>query len=80
MAAKEDLTEWVREALVDLGGKATLTNVARKMWELHEHDLRNSGDLFYTWQYDMRWSANKLRRTGVMRATETSAYGVWELV
>ena len=79
MATKHDVTDWVVAALRSLGGSGTLVEVAREIWKHREPDLRASGDLFYTWQYDMRWSANMLRRKAVMKAAEVSPYGVWEL-
>lgn len=57
MATKRDPDNWVRDALSELGGQGHLVTVARTIWNNHEQDLRNSNDLFYTWQYDMRWSA-----------------------
>lgn len=79
MATKHDLQDWVREALVALGGSARLVDVAKEIWKGHEFELRDSDELFYTWQYDMRWAANGLRRGGVMKAAEASPNGVWEL-
>lgn len=79
MATKHDVTDWVASALRRLGGSASLVEVARDLWTHHESELRSSGDLFYTWQYDMRWSANVLRRTGIMEAAEVSPPGVWQL-
>ena len=79
MATKHDVTDWVVSALKALGGRGSLVDVAREIWKHHESDLRASGDLFYTWQYDMRWSANVLRRKGTMKAAELSPSGTWEL-
>jgi len=79
VATKHDLPDWVHGALKDLGGRARLVEVARGIWKRHESELRKSGDLFYTWQYDMRWAANRLRRAGIMRAADVSPSGVWEL-
>jgi hypothetical protein len=79
MATKQDITAWVRESLLRFGGRASLIEVARDIWKHHESDLRSSGDLFYTWQYDMRWSADSLRRDGIMKAADTSPQGIWEL-
>ena len=67
MATKADLKTWVIEALETLGGSGTVVQVTREVWERHEHDLRASGDLFYTWQYDIRWAAQQLRDTGALR-------------
>ena len=79
MIAKVGLQSWVAEALEDLGGRAHLVAVAKRIWAAHEQDLRNSGDLFFTWQYDMRWAANRLRSLKVLRAATESPVGVWEL-
>ena len=79
MATKHDLEDWVCESLRNLGDSGRLIDVAKQIWGNHQSDLISSGDLFYTWQYDMRWAANRLRRSGKMKAVETSPSGVWEL-
>jgi hypothetical protein len=79
MATRQDLQMWVREALQKLGGRGRPADVARRIWDQHERDLRASGDLFYTWQYDMRWAALQLRKQGILHPAERSAGGVWEL-
>jgi hypothetical protein len=79
MAAKADLDTWVRDALRDLGGRASIVEVAKTIWKQHETDLLSSGNLFFTWQYDMRWAANRLRRRGAMKAVAVSPSGIWEL-
>lgn len=76
---KSDLAMLVKNALVDLGGSAPLVAVARHIWEHHEPALKRSGDLLYTWQYDMRWAATKLRESGELLPTESSPRGIWEL-
>jgi hypothetical protein len=80
MATKYDLQTWVTEALEALGGAGTDVEVAREIWHRHEQDLRASGDLFYTWQYDMRWAAQVLRDTGQARAASATPRGRWELI
>ena len=79
MADKHDLQDWTHAALKKLGGRARLVEVARVIWEDHEPELRESGQMFFTWQYDMRWAANRLRRHGIMRQADQSPLGVWEL-
>lgn len=79
MATKYDLQQWVEEALVSLGGAGTVVEVAREIWRHHEPELRESGDLFYTWQYDMRWAAQALRDTGRARSASATRRGRWEL-
>lgn len=64
MASRDVLKAWLVEALVELGGEATVLEVCEKVWERHEADLRSAGSLFYSWQYDIRWAATKLRKQG----------------
>lgn len=60
MAHKADLRDWVVDAITGLGGSGTVVEVSRWVWQHHEAELRDSDDLFYTWQYDVRWAAQKL--------------------
>ena len=57
---REDLKSCVVEALNAQAGKGTIVDVARKIWQCHEAELRLSGDLFFTWQYDSRWAKKSL--------------------
>jgi hypothetical protein len=80
MATKQDLMPWVEEALTELGGRGTVVEVCEVVWRRHELDLRNSGSLFYTWQYDIRWAAQKLRDSGRLKPIAQRRSGVpWEL-
>jgi hypothetical protein len=79
VATKNDLGDWIVEALQAQGGAAPLIDVCRFVWQHHEDELRASGDLFYSWQYDIRWAATNLRHAGVMKPAETSPTGIWEL-
>ena len=78
MAGRDVLMDWTEEALIALNGSASLLDVAKKIWDLHEADLINT-ELFYTWQYDYRWAATKLREKGIMKSREDSPKGIWEL-
>lgn len=79
MATRSDLVEWVEDALRRTGGEAGVVEVARAIWDKHEEELRKSGDLFYTWQYDMRWAAQKLRNDGKLAPTDQTKKGRWAL-
>ena len=78
-ATKYELDEWVVEALRELGGSAALVDICRVIWRDHQADLEASGDLLYTWQYDARWSAHRLRMTARLKPAHESPRGVWEL-
>ena len=75
-----DLPNIVEKALRNLGGNAPIAAVAREIWAQHEQDLRSSGDILYTWQYDMRWAAQKLRDAHKLTYSLTKGRRVWQLV
>jgi hypothetical protein len=52
-----DLPDVLYKAINDMGGKATIIEVCKYIWDHYQKDLENSGSLFYTWQYDIRWAA-----------------------
>jgi hypothetical protein len=76
---RDDLPSIVEQAIRSRGEAATIVEVARYIWEHHESDLKAAGDLFYTWQYDMRWAAMKLRKMGKLSPTSKTDRGVWRL-
>ena len=54
-----------------------MLDVSKAIWEAHQSDLAASGDLFYTWQYDVRWAAQKLRESGVLMKLDGDRRGQW---
>lgn len=76
---RETMSEWVVNALHALGGSADHLSVAKQVWKDHGEDIKAAGDYFSIWQYELRWSADKLRREGTMAPTEETARGVWAL-
>lgn len=79
MVTRDELTDWVIDALEANSGQSTIVQVCKHIWSNHEGELRSSGDLFYTWQYDVRWAATRLRKQGKMRGKDTSPRGIWDL-
>ena len=79
MANKDDLVDWLYDALKAHNGRGRIVDLCKHVWEIHENDLRASGDLFYTWQYDIRWAAQKLRDSGRLKSATVAPRGVWEL-
>jgi hypothetical protein len=79
MSTRSDLLDWVVEALVALGGSGSVIEVSRQVWATHSDDLGSSGDLFFTWQYDLRWAAKRLRDAGRLQAVGTRGEP-WRLV
>lgn len=79
MTVKRELEVWILEALRFLGGSGTVVEVSRRVWQVHEADLRAAGDFFFTWQYDIRWAAQKLRDSGYLVTTAGQKKREWEL-
>jgi hypothetical protein len=80
MAHRKDLRKWLTEALEANNGSASIVEICKYVWEKYENELRRSGNLFYTWQYDIRWAATQLRKEGIMRAADLSPKGIWKLI
>jgi hypothetical protein len=64
MVTRDKLKVWVLDALKIHGGTARVPDIAKYIWDNHETELRKSGDLFYTWQYAMRWAGQILQKEG----------------
>lgn len=79
MANRKDLMEWVLKALRSLEGRGWPKDVSKYIWEHYEERLKESGDLLYTWQYDVRWAAQKLRDTGKLKPVHGRRNLPWEL-
>ena len=77
MLYRHTLEAWVLEAIAAKGGEATVVEVCRHVWDTHEAELRSAGDLFYTWQYDIRWAAQNLRNTGQLAPTARGRAAKW---
>ena len=77
---KNDLCQLVVKALQANGGSARIVAICKYVWEHHENDLRRSGDLFFTWQYDIRWAGQKLRDQGILAPANNSRNAPWELI
>jgi len=75
---KSDLKDWILEAIDASGGRATLVEIAKHIWHNHEDELRQYGDAFYKWQYDMRWAAQYLRDEGILASAAQTERGIWE--
>ena len=73
------LRKWIVAALKSYGGAATMIDVSKWIWENHSEDLEKEGDLFYRWQYAMRWAATTLRKDGIIEPAVHSDRGIWVL-
>ncbi len=79
MKTRRDLCEWIVEALTCLNGRAQIRQVRDRIWEMHGQDLRDSGNLHFTWQDDIYWAATQLRSQGILKNAKATSKNVWEL-
>ena len=77
---RDDLPDLLYKCLSDLGGEATVLETTAYFWSRHDTELRKSGNLFYTWRYDLHQAAKALRRQHRMMEAFYSREGVWALV
>jgi hypothetical protein len=75
-----DLPDILYDAIKDNDGQVSIIEICKYIWDKYEEDLKNSGDLFFSWQYDIRWAATELRKSKRMRAAELSPRGIWEII
>ena len=40
---------------------ATMQQIFRKFWSIYKNELKETDDIFYTWNYEIRWAATELR-------------------
>jgi uncharacterized protein YutD len=59
--------------------KAQVIEVCKYIWDNYEHELRGSGNVLYTWQYDVRWAAQQLREDGFLKRIDGSRAKFWEI-
>ncbi len=87
---RNDLPDLLYSTIKDLGGKASMMDIFRKFWEDYASKIPHNEDMFYTWNYDIRWAATKLRKEGRMKPatskekpkelTQESPKGFWEII
>jgi hypothetical protein len=80
MATKLDLKEWIVEALKAHGGRAHFIDVAKYVWVNYQDELQGAGDLFYTWQHEVLWALDDLRKEGKSLPKPKGHKGPWRLV
>lgn len=78
MASRDVLVGWVEEALHAYDRAASVKEVAKAIWTSHRTEIERSEELLYSWQYDMRWAAHKLRKAGRLKPVNSSTRK-WEL-
>ena len=74
---RNTMTEWVIGAVKELGGSGTILEISKEVWKTHGKEIKEAGDIFYTWQYELRWAGDILRKEGIpvlFHAHEETAY------
>jgi hypothetical protein len=77
MSTKVDLKDYIIEALNGKENRqGSIIEISKYVWNRHQGDLYNGGNIFYTWQYDIRWAATELRRENRL----DDGRGIWRLL
>lgn len=79
MVNREQMMEWIVECLKSKGGSGWPKEVSKYVWDNYKAQLLDSGDMLYTWQYDIRWAAQKLRNDGILKPVHNRRDLPWEL-
>lgn len=79
MADRNNLDKWAIESLRELGGTASMLEVAKQTWKKHKEELHASGKHFRSWQYDFTWIGKRLRDQGIIDSEESGSESVWVL-
>lgn len=79
MMNREALEVFIIESLKEFGQPTHYTDICKWVWKNYEKTLKNSGDMFYVWQYEIRWAATDLRGKGILKPVIESKKGLWEL-
>ncbi len=80
MVTRENMKLWIIACLQQRGGSGWPREISKYVWANHKAELEASGDLLYTWQYDIRWAAQQLRNEGVLKPVNGRRDLPWELV
>lgn len=80
MITKSRVSEIIIECLQNHNGRASILEVSQYIWDNYENELRESGKIFYTWQYEMRWETTKLRKQSVLKNNKDKTNVLRELV
>ena len=79
MKTRLDLSDWIIQALQDLGGSAQIRKVKEHIWQYHDREIIDSGNFHFTWQEDIKWAATQLRSKGVLKKAGETSKNIWTL-
>lgn len=77
---RDDLPDLLYNVLDELGGEATAVEAVACFWTRYDEELRESGNLYYTWEFDLEKAVKDLRRDHRMMEAFYSPEDVWALV
>lgn len=86
---RTDLPNILYQIIDELGGRAKMMDIFKSFWAKYKNVLNEDEDIFYTWNYDIRWAATQLRKEKRMKPAETrentcgapvSPKGIWEII
>jgi len=64
---RNDFMPLIMAALIANGGSLKISEVCEYVWT-HNNQKIMLSQVLYTWQYDIRWAANELRRQNFIKS------------
>ena len=64
--------------LYQMDGNGYILDISKKFWIKYKDNITPNNNLFYTWQYDIRWAATELRKNNIMVRPDLEK-GLWTL-
>ena len=77
--SKDDLPRLLEDVLKEMNGNGYILDISKKFWIKYKDNITPDNNLFYTWQYDIRWAATELRKNNIMVRPDLEK-GLWTLV
>ena len=78
IVSKDDLPRLLENVLKEMNGNGYILDISKKFWIKYKDNITPDNNLFYTWQYDIRWAATELRKNNIMVRPDLEK-GLWTL-
>ena len=80
---KNEMINPVEPMLIDAlkaTNKPTLiVDVSKFIWNKYYDELKANDELFFKWQYQLRWAKDHLKSCGILATKKQGVYSLWYL-
>jgi hypothetical protein len=77
--SRKEFSPWVIAALENHSGTANIFQISKYVWDNYHHIISQDSKMLYTWQYELRWAIQNLKKELKIQHKEKSIRGTWEL-